>query len=365
MSGNYILIYAGFFIFSTVVALMLNGLFLRFSRNLGIRAEGDLIRWSPTQKPSLGGITFFFVFLISIACYSAFFPYKFIPTDKPMLGLLGSVTLAFLMGLADDAYNTKPLLKFLVQCLCGLIVANTDFLITLTENEYLNIAITIFWVVAMMNSINMLDNMDSITAVTSLFILLQAFLVLFMSQDYYNGHMMIIIGVGGSLLGFLFYNWHPSRLFMGDTGSQFLGIVLAIFGIQYFWNHPDIDNNYIRSKQLICVGIGFLIPIVDTTTVVINRLLKRKSPFIGGKDHTTHHLSYLGLSDSQVAMTYAGISMVSTVLIVVIQKSLTTWNWKYMTGFIAYMVVVGGILYGITRYSKPPVKNEKENGKNN
>jgi UDP-GlcNAc:undecaprenyl-phosphate GlcNAc-1-phosphate transferase len=365
MSGNYVLIYAGFFIFSIVVALMLNGLFLRFSRNLGIRVEGDLIRWAPTQKPSLGGITFFFLFLISIACYSVFFPYKFIPTDKPMLGLLGSVTLAFLMGLADDAYNTKPLLKFLVQALCGLIVANTGFLISLTGNEYIDIALTIFWVIAMMNSINMLDNMDSITAVTSLFILLQSFLILFMSQDHYNAHMIIIIGVGGSLLGFLFYNWHPSRLFMGDTGSQFLGIVLAIFGIQYFWNHPDINNEYIRSKQIICVGIGFLIPIVDTTTVVINRLLKKKSPFIGGKDHTTHHLSYLGLSDSQVAMTYAGISMVSTVLIVVIQKSLTTWNWKYMAAFIAYMVIVGGTLYGITRYSKPPQQDEKANGKNN
>lgn len=359
MSGNYILIYAGFFIFTIVVALMLNGLFLRFSRNLGIRSEGDLIRWSPTQKPSLGGITFFFLFLMAIASYSIFFPYKFIPLDKPMLGLLGSVTLAFLMGLADDAYNTRPLLKFLVQCLCGLIVANTGFLINLTANEYLNVAITVFWVVAMMNSINMLDNMDAITALVSLFILLQAFLVLVLSKDYYNAHMIIIIGVSGALLGFLFYNWHPSRLFMGDTGSQFLGIVLAIFGIEYFWNHPDIDQQYIRSKQIICVGIGFLIPIVDTTTVVINRLLKRRSPFIGGKDHTTHHLSYLGLSDSQVAMTYAGISIVSTILIVVIQKSLTTWNWKYMTGFVLYMLIVGGTLYAITRYSKPPVKDEK------
>ena len=339
---------------------MMNGLFLRFSRNLGIRIEGDLIRWSSTQKPSLGGITFFFLFLISIACYSIFFPYKCIPLDKPMLGMMGSVTLAFLMGLADDAYNTKPLLKFIVQCICGVIVASTGHLIEITSNEYINIAFTVVWVVGLMNSINMLDNMDAITAIVSLFILLQAFLVLALSQDYYNTHMIVIIGVSGALLGFLFYNWHPSRLFMGDTGSQFLGIVLAIIGIQYFWNHPDIDNTYDRSKQLICVGIGFLIPIVDTGTVVINRLLKRKSPFIGGKDHTTHHLSYLGMSDSQVAMTYAGISMVSTILIVVIQKSLTTWNWKYITGFILYMLAVAVTLYCVTRYSKPPQKDEKE-----
>lgn len=360
MSGNYILIYAGFFIFAIVVALMLNGLFLRFSRNLGIRSEKDLIRWSPTQKPSLGGITFFFVFLIAVASYSIFFPYKFITLDKQMLGMLGSVTLAFLMGLADDAYNTKPILKFLVQCLCGLIVANTGFLIEISQNEYLNTVLTIFWVVAIMNSINMLDNMDSITATVSLFILFQSFLVLYLNEDFYNAHVIIIIGVCGALLGFLFYNWHPSRLFMGDTGSQFLGIVLAIFGIRYFWTNPYANgDNFILSKQIVCVGIGFLIPIVDTTTVVINRLLKRKSPFIGGKDHTTHHLSYLGLSDSQVAMVFAGISLVSTILIVVIQKSLTEWNWKYMTGFFVYMIVVGGTLYGITRYSKPPVKDEK------
>lgn len=360
MSGNYILIYSGFFIFSIVVALMLNGLFLRFSRNLGIRSEGDLIRWSPTQKPALGGITFFVMFLLAVASYSIFFPYKFIPLDKPMLGMLGSVTLAFLMGLADDAYNTKPLLKFTVQCLCGLIVANTGFMISITSNVYINTGLTVFWVVAMMNSINMLDNMDSITAVVSLFILFQSFMMLYLNEDFFNTHVIIIAGVAGALLGFLFYNWHPSRLFMGDTGSQFLGIILAIFGIHYFWGNPYQNPEQINwSRQLICVGIAFLIPIVDTTTVVLNRLLKRKSPFIGGKDHTTHHLSYLGLSDSQVAMTYAGISLVSTILIIVIQKSLTTWNWKYVAGFMLYILAVGGTLYGITRYSKPPARNEK------
>lgn len=360
MGGNYILIYAGFFIFTIVVALMLNGLFLRFSRNLGIRSEGDLIRWSPTQKPSLGGITFFVIFLIALASYSIFFPYKFISMDKPMLGMLGSVTLAFLMGLADDAYNTRPWLKFIVQCLCGLIVANTGFRIELTTNEYLNIGITIFWVVAMMNSINMLDNMDSITAVVSLFILFQAFLILYLHEDFSNAHIIIIVGVCGALLGFLFYNWHPSRLFMGDTGSQFLGIVLAIFGIEYFWNNPYVESTHLPvTKRLVCVGVAFLIPLVDTTTVVINRLLKRRSPFIGGKDHTTHHLSYLGLSDSQVAMTYAGISIVSTILIVVIQTSLLNWSYTYTAVFAGYMLAVGGTLYGITRYSKPPVKDEK------
>jgi UDP-GlcNAc:undecaprenyl-phosphate/decaprenyl-phosphate GlcNAc-1-phosphate transferase len=360
MSGNYILIYAGFFIAAVVISLLLNGLFLRFSRNLGIRTEADLIRWAPTQKPSLGGITFFFLFLISIASYSIFFPYKFIPLDKPMLGMLGAVVLAFLMGLADDAYNTKPILKFLAQVTCGLMVAQTGYRIELTHIELVNTAFTILWVVGLMNSINMLDNMDAITATVSLFILLECLVILILSHDYYSNHMIVIIGVSGSLLGFLFYNWHPSKLFMGDTGSQFLGVLLAILGIQYFWNHPDSYGNFIRSKQIIIAAMAFLIPITDTTTVVINRLLKKKSPFVGGKDHTTHHLSYAGFSDSQVAMVYAGISMVSLVLIVVIHKSLSVWNWKYIAGFITYMVLVAGTLYATTRISKPKGKDEKE-----
>lgn len=360
MSSNYILIYAGFFITAVVISLLLNGLFLRFSRNLGIRTEADLIRWAPTQKPSLGGITFFFLFLISIASYSIFFPYKFIPLDKPMLGMMGAVVLAFLMGLADDAYNTKPLLKFLAQITCGYLVSETGYRIELTSMEWFNTLFTIIWVAGLMNSINMLDNMDAITAVVSLFILLECFVILMLNHDYYNNHMIVILGVSGAILGFLFYNWHPSKLFMGDTGSQFLGVLLAILGIQYFWNHPDSDGQYIRSKQIITAAIAFIIPITDTATVVINRLLKKKSPFIGGKDHTTHHLSYTGFSDSQVAMIYAGISIVSLVLIVVIHKSTAVWNWKYMAAFIAYMIIVSGSLYATTRFSKPKSKNEKE-----
>lgn len=360
MSNNYILIYAGFFITAVVISLLLNGLFLRFSRNLGIRTEDDLIRWSPAQKPSLGGITFFFLFLISIASNSVFFPSNFVHFDKQMFGMLGAVILAFLTGLADDAYNTKPILKFIAQIICGLIVSQTGSKIELTSIEAINIAFTVLWVVGLMNSINMLDNMDAITASVSLFILLECFVVLILSHNYYSNHMLVIIGVSGGLLGFLFYNWHPSKLFMGDTGSQFLGVLLAILGIEYFWNHPDAEGNFIRSKQIVIALLAFLIPITDTTTVVINRLLRKKSPFVGGKDHTTHHLSYLGLSDSQVAMVYAGISIVSLVLIVVIHKSLSSWNWKYIAAFATFIFAVSGSLYSITKMSKLHKKNEKE-----
>jgi UDP-GlcNAc:undecaprenyl-phosphate/decaprenyl-phosphate GlcNAc-1-phosphate transferase len=302
MNNYLVLIYAGFFICAILLSFLLNGLFLRFARTLGIRNNAEeVVRWSSQQKPSLGGITFFVIFLLANASYAIFFPHPNSVFDLELLGLVSSVTLAFLMGLGDDAYNTKPLLKFIVQLGCGWILVATGNCISLFDNQVVNVVVTLLWVVGIMNSINMLDNMDAITASVSVFIILGALVSLYVGHDFSNVHVIILLGALGSILGFLFYNWHPSKLYMGDTGSQFLGILLAFIGIRYFLNAPDFGGNHIPSKQIIVTLLAFLVPITDTTTVFINRIARKQSPFVGGKDHTTHHLSYLGLSDSQVA----------------------------------------------------------------
>lgn len=362
MNNDLVLIYSGYFICSIILAFLLNALFLRFSRTLGMRGAPELVRWSSMQKPAVGGISFFVLFLLSIACFGVFFPYRFMPLDKQLLGMLAAVTLAFLMGLADDAYNTKPFLKLFVQILCGIILIGTDQSIHLFEHELLNNLLTIAWVVGIMNSINMLDNMDAITASVSVVILIEALLTLYINHDFYNVHIIMILGVVGALGGFLFFNWHPSKLFMGDTGSQFLGILLAAIGIHYFWNNPDFGGNYFHSKQILVTILAFIIPICDTTIVVINRLMRRQAPWLGGKDHTTHHLSYLGFSDSQVAIAFTGISFVSLMMIFVIQGTIVNWELKHILIFAGYILVVFGTLFAVTKVSKPALKEEDEKG---
>ncbi|HET6992542.1 MAG TPA: MraY family glycosyltransferase, partial [Bacteroidia bacterium] len=335
-------------------------LFLRFSRTLGMRNSPEMVRWSSMQKPAVGGISFFVMFLLSIACYGVFFPYRFMPMNTKLLGMLGAVTLAFVMGLADDAYNTKPFLKLFVQILCGIILIQTNQAINLFDNAIWNNLLTILWVVGIMNSINMLDNMDAITASVSLIILIEALLTLYINRDFNNVHIIMILGVIGALSGFLFFNWHPSKLFMGDTGSQFLGILLAIVGIHYFWNNPDFGGNIFHSKQIIVTLLAFIIPICDTSIVVINRILRKKAPWVGGKDHTTHHLSYLGLSDSQVAIAFAGISFISLMMIFVIQGTIVNWGTKHILLFGAYFFLVLGTLFAVTKRSKQPLKEDEE-----
>jgi UDP-GlcNAc:undecaprenyl-phosphate/decaprenyl-phosphate GlcNAc-1-phosphate transferase len=350
------LIYGGFFIFALIFALLMNGLFLKFASTLGIRNKDEtVIRWSSQAKPALGGISFFITFLLSVAAYSIFFEHSTALLNTQLLGVLGACAIAFLMGLADDAYNTRPLLKFSVQVACGCILIATGTKINIFQNETLNIALTLFWVVAMMNSINMLDNMDAITTVVSITVILAALLLLYLNRDFTNIHIIILLGTLASLCGFLYYNWHPSKMFMGDTGSQFLGAFLAAIGVIYFWNTSDVHGEHVQSKQFIVTALSFMIPIIDTTIVVINRISKGKSPFIGGKDHTTHHLSYMGLTDREVALVFAVISLISMVCTVLIIKYISNWDYLHIAVFGSYFIGVFSVLFYITR-KKPKKK---------
>lgn len=347
------LTYSGVFLLVVIFSLLTNTILLKFSTNLGVRNDNEpLIRWSNVSKPALGGITFYIAFLITSACYSIFFDPTQVFKDLGTLGVLATTSLAFLMGLADDAYNTKPFLKFAVQLTCGGILIGTDSYIHLFEINWLNYVLTILWIVGIMNSINMLDNMDGITTTVSIFILLSIAMYMFIHESIDQFDFMAIIGVIASLSAFLFHNWHPSKMFMGDTGSQFLGMFLAVMSIKYLWNSETIQGETFHSQQIISVLIVFILPIIDTTSVVINRISRKQSPFVGGKDHTTHHLSYLGLSDGRVGFIFAGISFISLVLSIVIFKFIDEWNYLHVAIFGGYFLIILFTLFSITQKNK-------------
>ena len=343
------LVYGSYFISMIILSFLINGLFLKFASNLGIRNTSEtIIRWSPTSKPSLGGISFYLIFLISIASYSIFFKQSHDFVDKKLLGLLAACTLAFLLGLSDDAYNTKPILKLIIQICCALILISTGTYISIFSNSYINYAISLFWIVALMNSINMLDNMDAITTTVSITIIMSAVFILYLNKNGHHINSIILVGVLAALIGFLFYNWHPAKMFMGDTGSQFLGLFLAAMGINYFWNTPDVHGQLIQSKQFFVTILTFAIPIIDTTTVVINRLRKGKSPFVGGKDHTTHNFFFMGLTEKRIAIMYAGICFTSMFFNYLIINYIKDWGYIHITLFSIYFLILFRFMYAPT-----------------
>ena len=315
-----------FFLGALLFSILINRVMLRFVKTLGIRNEDEkTIRWSAQAKPALGGLTFYIIFLLSIILHSFIFSYEESGIDFRFTGIVGATSLGFLMGLSDDAYNTRPILKFLTQVLCGVILIYSGSFITIFDNDLLNYSITILWVVGLMNSINMLDNMDGITTIVSVVIAFTILLLMLVNNEADSLGTTIVIGLLASLLGFLYFNWNPARMYMGDTGSQYLGVLLAALSINYLWN-PITTSEFAISRQLLIPLLAFIIPIVDTTTVTIKRLSKGNSPFVGGKDHTTHHLAYLGFTEKQVAAIIALISIISSAIAVYAISSIQNWE---------------------------------------
>lgn len=348
------LIYTLFFLGAAGFTLLLNSIFLRYVKTMGTKNQkgAEMIRWSAETKPAIGGIAFFIVFLISLVCYSIFFIPEDVFKNQEILGLLIATTMAFVMGLADDAYNTRPLLKLSIQLLCGLALISSGSTIQLFEYPVLNYILTIIWVVGIMNSVNMLDNMDAITTVVSLFILLNALVIIYIMGDLGTVDFMIVLGVCAALVGFLFFNWNPSKMYMGDTGSQFLGLFLAFIGVKYAWNATGFNETIIPQRQISLVIIIFLLPIVDTTIVVVNRIRRGQSPFIGGRDHTTHVLSYQGLSDSQVAMTFGGFGALSVLTVAFLFKYQTHWTVWHTSAVLAYFVLLLMVMFYLAKINK-------------
>jgi UDP-GlcNAc:undecaprenyl-phosphate GlcNAc-1-phosphate transferase len=336
------------FVISILVSFLINGLFLRFSRNLGMRnIENEQIRWASTTKPALGGFSFYIVFLLSIAFYAIISERQSFLNNEQLLGILMSSTLGFFIGLADDAYNTKPILKLLGQISCGLILIFSGTLIHISENLLFNQILTVFWIVGIMNSINMLDNMDGITTSVSIFIIIGVLMVLYITKAQEAIFFYISIGTLGALIGFLFYNWNPSKIYMGDTGSQFLGALLGALGIICFWETPFDFILHHPTKKVLLTLIVFIVPICDTTTVTINRLLAKKSPFVGGKDHTTHHLSYLGFSEKKIALI---MMLISGISLFVAYTMISNYDWDLNRIFIysLYFFLFLFLLYSTT-----------------
>ncbi len=158
----------------------MNKILYRFTRNMGVhgtRDDGTIIRWGSTSKPTVGGISFFITFILAALVFFIV-QGKEAELSREFLGLLASVTVGFILGLSDDAYNTKPLLKFLLQVSCGVLMIVFGVYIELTHIAILDYALTIFWVVGIMNSVNLLDNMDAVTGTISVFIMASAAVVI-------------------------------------------------------------------------------------------------------------------------------------------------------------------------------------------
>ncbi|MEM6799895.1 MAG: MraY family glycosyltransferase [Bacteroidota bacterium] len=342
-----------FLLGATGFSYLLNKILLRFSSNFGIesRQAQNLVRWSTASKPTTGGISFYITFLLGTLTLLFLRPLEVI-SSQSLLALLLSATLAFLIGFADDAYGTAPGLKFLGQIFCGAILIffgiHINYFSVMDESLWiLDYGLTIFWVVGIMNSLNMLDNMDAVTTTIATTIVMIAMAMIVLQQGLANMFYVMVAVVGG-FTGFLFWNWKPAKIYMGDTGSMFIGMVLAYVGILFFWNVKASPDNISLIRLGLMPLMVFLVPIMDTTFVTIARLSRGSSPFVGGKDHLTHNLVRVGIPEAFVPLTLGIVSLISGSLAIYMYLLTPEWSSIYSFFFFIYPIalfVLFGTLY--------------------
>ena len=245
--------------------------------------------------PYLGGVAI--VIGVLIATYAAI-----IVEGKDFLlassVLLPAVAMAA-MGLIDDLRGLPPWPRLIAQSIVGVIVAGiliaTDTIGTPSQIFLIDAIVTTLWVVGVCNSINFFDNLDGGAAGTVVVISFFTFLI-----AYDRGQIMISalsIVTAGATAGFLIWNRPPAKIYMGDAGALFLGIIVAVLTIRL---NPDIQPNW---KSLSIPLFLMAIPLLDTTVAVTSRLSRGISPFTGGRDHLSHRLMRKGLERRAAAIT--------------------------------------------------------------
>lgn len=240
--------------------------------------------------PYLGGLAIYASFLISLGLVFEF--------DRRVLGILLAGTILVLLGLIDDFGVLGPGPKFAGQFVAAWILIKSDIAIHIAIlPEWLTVALSAIWIVGVANAFNIIDILDGLSAGTALvaacFLLAIAFL---------NGQPEIAVltaVLAGSLLGFLRYNYHPARIFMGDCGSLFLGMTLAALAmIGKYDRHNPVG--YLSPLLILAI------PLFDTAYVAALRVLRGRSPFRGSPDHFALRLRAAGVSVRGVAnLTYA------------------------------------------------------------
>jgi UDP-GlcNAc:undecaprenyl-phosphate GlcNAc-1-phosphate transferase len=265
--------------------------------------------------PYLGGVAI--IIGIIVISYSTSLVSNFtIDTFWLATSVLAPALVLGLIGLWDDMKNLPPLPRFVAQTIAGvftaiILVANNN-VGNPTGSEIFDTFITIIWVVGICNSINFFDNLDGgaagTVAVSSI-----ALAILALSGDQYLIAALSTV-TAGATLGFLIWNKSPARIYMGDAGALFLGVLLATLTVRLNPETQTQLGSYLTPILLLAI------PILDTTVAVLSRLKRHISPFQGGQDHLSHRLIRAGLSRRKAAVSLWMLSAIFAAVAIIISR---------------------------------------------
>ena len=307
------------------LAFLLTPLVRKLALRAGLVAHPRPDRWHVRPTATFGGVAIFIAVIAGITVGLAATPGGLADAIDRLgvrtLGILGAAVLMFIAGVLDDRYELRASSKLIVQGIAGAVLITAGVVYPVTDLPAVNMIVTMVWFLGLTNALNLLDNMDGaaigVSAIAALFLALTFFR---------QGELMlasVCLALAGGALGFLPYNFHAASIFMGDSGSLFVGALLAGLGAAF----PSSAASSIIPVLFVPLLI-VIIPILDTSLVAFTRALAGRSIVRGGRDHAAHRLVALGLSERQVALLFYGFAIVGGLGAMGLMASSTPFvNW--------------------------------------
>ncbi len=242
----------------------------------------------------------------------------FLSKVNDLLVIMAAVLVLHLMGLWDDKKGLGPFVKLGIQFAVAIVAAVwADVRVEMfIENKFVTTALSVFWIVLMMNAFNFLDNMDGASGGIALIATAVLMVAAIRSGQVFVGAMGAVFA--GALLGFLCFNFPPAKIFMGDCGSLVVGFFVALLTLRTTYYNAEAGTElYSVFMPLVVMAV----PLYDFTSVTFLRLKQGKSPFVGDTQHFSHRLKRRGLSDRQVALTLYLATLCTGVGAVLLQQA--------------------------------------------
>ena len=328
--------------FAAAVALVPVARVLAIRIDVVARPRAD--RWHRTVVPLLGGVAIGLATIITSLLAG-------LAVSLPVV-LFASMAM-FLMGLVDDIKLLRPATKLVAQIAAAAALVYFGFRLNWVESRLLDSVLTMVWVVGLTNAFNLLDNMDGLCAGIALIVaaMLLAGFWTGVSRDNAMPEMTLLAALIGAAAGFLVYNFPPASIFMGDSGSMLFGFSLAALTL----GHEGVRAS--RSDVLsVIAGPAFvlLIPIFDTTLVTIARLLSGRSPARGGRDHSSHRLVAIGLSERDAVLVLWLLASLGGGIGLLLRNFSPDWSLPVGSAFLVAMCVFAVYLARVRVYEDLP-----------
>ena len=325
-----------------VVSLLLTPVVKAFSIKVGaVDVPNDDRRMHKHPIPRLGGLAIFFGFVVAMLL--------FVPLDKARQGMLLGAVVIVILGIFDDIHALSAKLKFVVQIFAALIAVLMGNRIEVLSNPNifsdnplwelgpLSIPITIIWIVAITNAVNLIDGLDGLACGVSTISSMTMLVISLLVSDL--NVAIIMAALVGACIGFLPYNFNPAKIFMGDTGATFLGFIMATMSVQGMFKMYNIISFVVPFLML---GL----PIFDVCFAVVRRISKGQNPMKPDRSHVHHKLIDMGLSQKQAVGTLYVISGILGMSAVILTtsgalKALLVLISLAVAAFVCWWVFVG------------------------